>query len=174
MAVRIRMKKLGRKHRPFFRICAVDKRAPRDGRVIEELGYYDPMVKEKHARAVLKADRVDYWLRVGAQPSQKCAVLIRKYGTGGTHLEIQQTAFERLAVKPQAPEPIAIPMPAEAEAVPVEEVPAKEAAPAEEAAAVEAPAEGEAAAEEAKVEQAEVETEAAKKKGGEEATEKSE
>ena len=51
VAVRIRMKKLGRKHRPFFRICAVDSRAPRDGRVLEELGTYDPMIPETDARA---------------------------------------------------------------------------------------------------------------------------
>lgn len=127
MAVRIRMKKMGRKHRPFFRICAIDRRAPRDGRVIEELGYYDPMCKEKDARAVLKADRVDYWLGVGAQPSDKCAVLIKKYGTGGTHLDEQQKAFDRLKIKPQAPEAVSIPLPKEKE----EDAPAAEPAAAE-------------------------------------------
>lgn len=136
MAVRIRMKKLGRKHRPFFRICAMDRRSPRDGRVIEELGYYDPMCKEKDARAVLKADRIDYWIGVGAQPSHRCATLIKKYGTNGTHLEQQQAAFDRLAIKPQAPEPVPIPLPSKDE--PAAEAPAaEEAAPAapEEAAA---------------------------------------
>ena len=112
MAVRIRMKKMGRKHRPFFRICAIDKRSPRDGRVIEELGYYDPMCKEKGcSRTVLKADRVDYWISVGAQPSERCATLIKKYGTDGTHLKEQEEAFSRLKQKPQAPEPVAIPLP---------------------------------------------------------------
>ncbi len=96
MAVRIRLKKMGRKARPFFRICAVDSRAPRDGKVIEELGYYDPMVRETDARAILKAERVDYWLSVGAQPSQKAGVLIKKYGTGGSHVEQQKAALERL------------------------------------------------------------------------------
>ncbi|MEC8473963.1 MAG: 30S ribosomal protein S16, partial [Planctomycetota bacterium] len=43
MAVRIRLKKMGRTHRPFYRVCAMDQRSPRDGRVIEELGTYDPM-----------------------------------------------------------------------------------------------------------------------------------
>lgn len=152
MAVRIRMKKMGRKHRPFFRICAIDKRSPRDGRVIEELGYYDPMCKEKDARTVLKADRVDYWISVGAQPSERCATLIKKYGTDGTHLKEQEEAFSRLKQKPQAPEPVAIPLPkkeeeaaaeaaAEEAAAATEESPAAEAAeaPAEEATA-EAPA----------------------------------
>mgnify|MGYP001547824002 CR=1 FL=1 len=149
MAVRIRMKKLGRKHRPFFRICAMDRRAPRDGRVIEELGYYDPMCKEKDARAVLKADRIDYWLSVGAQPSHRCATLIKKYGTNGTHLDQQQAAFDRLAIKPQAPAPVAIPLPsdepaaaADGESAPESEADSGGEAPAaEEASAEAAPAE---------------------------------
>jgi small subunit ribosomal protein S16 len=96
MSVRIRLKKLGRSHRPFFRVCAMDQRSPRDGRVIEELGYYDPMCPETDARVQLKAERVDYWLGVGAQPSEKVDVLIKKYGSNGTHLEAQKEALERL------------------------------------------------------------------------------
>ena len=94
MSVRIRMKKMGRRHRPFFRVCAVDSRSPRDGRVLEELGTYDPMLKNVDARADLKADRIDYWLGVGAQPSEKVNALIKKYGTDGTHLDF---AVSRLA-----------------------------------------------------------------------------
>src|SRR5262245_17529571 len=90
------MKKLGRSHRAFFRICAVDKRAPRDGRVIEELGTYDPKVPETDARARLNVERVAYWLGVGAQPSEKVAVLIKKYGPQGTHLKQQEEARARL------------------------------------------------------------------------------
>ncbi len=97
MAVRIRMKKFGRKHRPFFRIVAVDGRKPRDGRVLEELGYYDPMVPDTDARVVLNGERVAYWVGVGAQPSDKCAVLIKKYGQNGKCLEAQKAAMERLA-----------------------------------------------------------------------------
>ena len=78
MAVRIRMKRLGRRHRPFFRICAMDSRVPRDGKAIEELGYYDPMVRDKSQRVKLDLARVDYWLSVGAQPTEKVAVLIKK------------------------------------------------------------------------------------------------
>ena len=87
MAVRIRMKMMGRKHRPFFRICAVDSRNPRDGRVLEELGTYDPMVPDTDARALLKGERINYWLGVGAQPSDKVSVLIKKYGASGTHVD---------------------------------------------------------------------------------------
>lgn len=79
MAVRIRMKKLGRKHRPYYRIVAIDGRQPRDGRIIEELGSYDPMVKNTDERVQLRPDRIKYWLSVGAQPSEKTAVLLRKY-----------------------------------------------------------------------------------------------
>jgi len=97
VAVRIRMKKMGRLHRPFYRICAVDSRRPRDGRVLEELGTYDPLIPDTDARAVLNAERVSYWLSVGAQPSEKVGVLIKKYGPGGTHLEKQKVALDRLA-----------------------------------------------------------------------------
>lgn len=105
MAVRIRMKKMGRRHRPFFRICAMDARAPRDGRILEELGTYDPMVPYEDARAVLKADRIQYWLSVGAQPTEKVAVLIKKYGPNGTHLEKQKAALDRLAQERRRPTP---------------------------------------------------------------------
>jgi small subunit ribosomal protein S16 len=109
VAVRIRLKRLGRRHRPFFRICAMDSRAPRDGRVIEELGHYDPMVPETDARAVLNAERIDYWLGVGALPTEKVAVLIKKYGTNGSHLEKQREAQQRLAAtKPTAPPPMVV------------------------------------------------------------------
>ncbi|SFI11197.1 30S ribosomal protein S16 [Planctomicrobium piriforme] len=78
MAVRIRMKKLGRTHRPFFRICIMDQQSPRNGKAIEEVGTYDPMVRDKSKRVTLKMDRVEHWMSVGAQPSEKVAVLIRK------------------------------------------------------------------------------------------------
>jgi small subunit ribosomal protein S16 len=97
------MKVFGRRHRPFYRVCVTDARTPRDGRVLEEVGHYDPMVPETDARAVLKSERIDYWLSVGAQPSDKVAVLIKKYGTNGTHLEEQQAAVERLAAKRRRP-----------------------------------------------------------------------
>jgi small subunit ribosomal protein S16 len=73
------MKMLGRKHRPYYRIVAIDHKQPRNGRVIEELGSYDPMVKNTDERVRLKADRVKYWMSVGALPSEKVAVLLKKY-----------------------------------------------------------------------------------------------
>ena len=121
MAVRLRLKRMGRKHRPFFRVCAMDARCARDGKVIEELGYYDPMVSEVDARAILKGERIDYWLGVGAQPTPKVQVLIKKYGNKGTHVEQQQSALERLRTyRPTAPPPMTIarPKPAESPAQP--------------------------------------------------------
>ena len=78
--VRLRMKSFGRLHRPFFRICAMDTRTPRDGRAIEELGHYDPMVRNLDARAVLNASRIRYWLSVGAQPSEKVGSILKRHG----------------------------------------------------------------------------------------------
>jgi len=135
---------MGRTHRPFFRICAMDQRSPRDGRVIEELGHYDPMCPETDARVTLKSERLDYWLSVGAQPSDKVGVLIKKYGTNGTHLEAQEAALGRLGKRkeytfvPEAPKPKK--EEPKAEAAPEEEKPADEAA-ADKAPAAEAAAE---------------------------------
>ena len=78
MAVRIRMKKLGRKHRAFYRICVMDAQKPRNGAAIEEIGTYDPFVRDKSKRVTLDMERVDHWISVGAQPTEKVAVLIRK------------------------------------------------------------------------------------------------
>jgi small subunit ribosomal protein S16 len=145
VSVRIRMKQFGRKHRPYYRICVMDIRRPRDGRVLEELGTYDPLVPETDARALLNGERINYWLSVGAQPSDKVRVLIKKYGTDGTHLTAQQAAVARLAVSRRRPEPMA-PLPRPAKPVKRtddEESPRrrgkKQGAPAEEAVAVEAP-----------------------------------
>lgn len=126
---------MGRKHRPFFRLCAMDVRAPRDGRVLEELGIYDPMVPETDARAILKGDRIDYWIGVGALPSPKASVLIKKYGTNGTNLEAQKAALEKMNQKRTTPYAPKKEVPATKAAQ--EEAPA---APAEEAPAADAPA----------------------------------
>ncbi len=78
MSVRIRMKMTGRKHRPFFRICVIDRQKARDGLPIEELGTYDPMVKEKSQRVKVNLDRIAYWMSVGATPSDRVATLLKK------------------------------------------------------------------------------------------------
>jgi small subunit ribosomal protein S16 len=120
MAVRIRMKMLGRKHRPFFRICVMEGTRARNAEAIEELGHYDPMVRDKSKRVTLDMDRVKHWLSVGAQPTEKVAVLIRKFEKGDWGVA-------------KAPPPLTAPKPAPVK----EEAPAAEAAPE----AAEAPAE---------------------------------
>lgn len=118
MAVKIRMKMMGRKHRAYFRICATDSRAPRDGRVIEEIGSYDPSIPLTDARCQLKQERVKYWLGVGAQPSDRVKVLIKKYGPEGTHLKEQEAAvaqWKAPKVVPDAGEPKFVPKPKGAE-----------------------------------------------------------
>ncbi|MHC4711965.1 MAG: 30S ribosomal protein S16 [Planctomycetota bacterium] len=80
MAVRLRLKRMGRKNRPSYRIVAADSRSPRDGKVIEILGHYDPVEKEPEKQVEVKADRVQYWLSVGAQASETVAQLLEKQG----------------------------------------------------------------------------------------------
>src|ERR1700693_5981591 len=73
------MKSLGRKPRPYFRIVAIDGKQPRDGRILEELGSYDPMVKNTDDRVRLKPDRIKHWLSVGSHPSERVDTLLKKY-----------------------------------------------------------------------------------------------
>lgn len=109
--VRIRMKSFGRRHRPFFRICAMDSRTGRDGTAIEELGHYDPMVRNKDARTVLKVSRIRYWLSVGAQPSEKVAALLRKANVAKPAAGEDWKVPEPVAATP-TPTPTAVPAPA--------------------------------------------------------------
>ena len=76
----IRMRRMGAKKRPFYRIVAADKRSPRDGKFIEELGTYDPFIKEDLEKVNVDGERVAYWLKNGAQPSEKVAILLAKLG----------------------------------------------------------------------------------------------
>jgi small subunit ribosomal protein S16 len=131
VAVVIRMKKMGRKHRAFFRICATDKRSPRDGRVIESLGTYDPSVSETDARCTLNHARVQHWLSVGAKPSDNVSVLIKKYGPDGTHLKQMEEARARLSMPravPEAGPPAPVPEPPKAEEQPTADASSEETA----------------------------------------------
>lgn len=80
MAVRLRLKRLGRRGKAYFRIGAFDMRSPRDGRAIEELGSYDPLVKDDAKRVVLNKERVEYWLKTGAKPTITVANILKKHG----------------------------------------------------------------------------------------------
>ena len=78
MAVKIRMKRVGAKNAPFFRIVVADGRSPRDGRFIEEIGSYQPLKRGDNFS--IKLERAKYWLSKGAQPSETVASFIKKAG----------------------------------------------------------------------------------------------
>jgi len=78
LAVKLRLRRLGRKKRPVYELVAADARAPRDGRFIESLGQYDPLSEPPEIR--LKEDRVLYWLRNGAIPTETARSLLRQAG----------------------------------------------------------------------------------------------
>ena len=80
MSVKLRLKRTGRKNLPCYRLNAIDSRAPRDGRIIEELGLYDPLQKQPDKQISIKRERIEYWLSVGAQPSKTVASLLEKAG----------------------------------------------------------------------------------------------
>jgi small subunit ribosomal protein S16 len=145
MSLKIRLARGGAKNRPYYRMVVADSRMPRDGRYIERVGSYNPMLGHgDENRLVVKEDRVKHWLSVGAQSTDRVQRLLAQAGVVESKARPEQTkqdkpktkALERIREKEEAAKAAA-----EAAAEPAEE------APAEEAAAEEAPAE-EAAADE--------------------------
>jgi small subunit ribosomal protein S16 len=100
MSVKLRFKRMGRSNRSFFRLSAIDSRSPRDGRVIEELGYYDPRAKDVAKQFVAKLDRCKHWLDVGAVPSETVSSLLKKNGLTHKMLRLPRPGKP----KPKAPE----------------------------------------------------------------------
>ena len=80
MAVVLRLKRFGRLNYPTYRVCAADSRFPRDGRVIETLGYYLPKTARKDDQVKLNGERISHWLSVGAHPSETVTGLIKRAG----------------------------------------------------------------------------------------------
>jgi len=167
MSLRIRLARGGAKKRPYYRIVIADSRMPRDGRFIERVGSYNPMLPKDHSdRIVLQEERIKHWLSVGAQPSDRVARFLGAANIAPAPAVPEQTKKNQPKAKAQerlreaeekaaeaataAAEAAAAPA---AEEAPAEEPAAEEAAPAEETAADEAPAE-EAPAEEAPAEEA--------------------
>ena len=87
MAVKLRMTRMGRRHRPFFRINAMESRAPRDGRILEKLGHYDPLEKDAAKQIVLNIERVEFWLGQGATPSDTVAQVLLRHGIKTKYIE---------------------------------------------------------------------------------------
>jgi small subunit ribosomal protein S16 len=88
MSVKLRLKRMGRSNRAFFRLSAIDSRSPRNGRVIEELGFYDPREKETAKQFVAKLDRCKHWLDIGAIPSETVSSLLKKSGVDHKQLRL--------------------------------------------------------------------------------------
>ncbi|MCC7145685.1 MAG: 30S ribosomal protein S16 [Phycisphaeraceae bacterium] len=78
--VKLRLKRFGRRNRPFYRLCVMDMRSARDSSAIEELGFYDPIEKDQAKALRINAERAQYWIKVGAQPSDTVRSLLRKAG----------------------------------------------------------------------------------------------
>lgn len=156
MAMKIRLARGGSKKRPFYRIVAADSRMPRDGRFIEKLGTYNPLLpKDSEERVKMNMERIQYWLDQGAQPTDRISRFLEASGVvekkeranlkkGEPGQKAKDRVEEKAAKATAAAEAAAAP--AEEEA-PVEDIVAEEAS-ADEAVAEEAPAE-EAVAEEA-------------------------
>lgn len=103
MVVTLRLKRFGRLNHPTFRLCAADSRCPRDGRVIETLGYYLPKVTRPDEQLRLNAERVAYWLSVGAQPSETARSLIRRSGIALPQRKKRQRTKSKAKPKPFVP-----------------------------------------------------------------------
>ena len=164
MAIRIRLSRGGAKKRPFYRIVVADSRSPRDGRYIEKVGLYNPMLAKDHPdRVTMNTERMQYWLGVGAKPSDRVARFCAQAGLAEARATPTQTkahlpkakAMERMKeaeeARKQAEEAAAEAAAAPAEDAPADEAPAEE-APAEEPVAEEPVAE-EPAAEDASAEE---------------------
>ena len=155
MALKIRLSRGGSKKRPFYRIVVAEASAPRDGRYVERVGHYNPMVaKDSDQRLVVNGERITHWLGLGAQPTERVQKLLstvslaepvklreqpKKSAPGKKRAEREAEAAEADAAAAEAAEAEAAAA-AEAEAAPAEEAYAEEAV-AEEASAEEAPAE---------------------------------
>src|SRR5688572_20534001 len=97
MAVKLRLKRMGRSNAAFYRLNAIDSRSPRDGRVIEELGHYDPRNKDQAKQFVAKLDRCQYWLSVGAVPSETVSSLLKKSGVEHKSLRLPRPGKPKAA-----------------------------------------------------------------------------
>ena len=103
MSVKLRLKRMGRSKLAFYRLNAIDSRAPRDGRVIEELGHYDPTNKDQQKQFVAKLDRCQYWLDKGAVPSETVSSLLKKKGIEHKQLRLPKPGKPKAAPAAAAP-----------------------------------------------------------------------
>ena len=139
MALKIRMSRSGTNKRPFYKIVVADSRSPRDGRFIERIGHFNPMVPRDSAeRFALDQERAKYWVSVGAQPSDRVAKFLHQLGLGPARVIHEQTKKHLPRAKTQermkAAEGAAVASAAAGAAAAAAPAPAPAAAPAEDAA----------------------------------------
>ncbi|RLJ60721.1 SSU ribosomal protein S16P [Litoreibacter halocynthiae] len=137
MAMKIRLARGGSKKRPFYRVVAADTRMPRDGRYVEKLGTYNPLLpKDSEERVKLDMERVQYWLDQGAQPSDRVSRFLEAAGViekkeranlkkGEPGKKAQDRVEEKAAKAAAAAEAAAAPAEAPAEEAPAEEAAAE-------------------------------------------------
>ena len=137
MSMKIRLARGGSKKRPFYRIVAADSRMPRDGRFIEKLGTYNPLLaKDSEERVKMNMERVQYWLGEGAQPTDRIARMLEAAGVrekternnpkkGAPHKKAVERAEEKAAKATAASEAAAAPVEAPAEEAPADEAAAE-------------------------------------------------
>ncbi len=102
MALAIRMSRAGARNQPFFRIVVADSRFPRDGRYIERLGTYNPLLPKEHKdRIIFKLDRVKHWLGIGAKPSDRVQRFLAKLGVMPAPAIPKQTKKDKPKAKAQ-------------------------------------------------------------------------
>ncbi|MCK5944511.1 MAG: 30S ribosomal protein S16 [Planctomycetes bacterium] len=103
MAVTLRLKRFGRLNHPTYRVVATDPRFPRDGRIIESLGYYLPLFPREGEQVKLNTERVEYWLSVGARPSETVAAMIERSGVELPAKKKRKRGKSKAEPKPFAP-----------------------------------------------------------------------
>ncbi len=81
--VKLRFKRIGKKNRPYYRLCAIESRNPRGGEYLESLGFYDPLIRDDTQKFRVNKERAEYWLSVGAQPSDVVRSFLRKHDIKG-------------------------------------------------------------------------------------------
>ena len=97
MAVKLRLKRMGAKQKPFYRVIVADSRSPRDGRFIESVGTYDPIKKDNNI--TINEERVNYWLDNGAQPTDTVKNILSKAGVWATYKNSKVKKAEKTTKK---------------------------------------------------------------------------
>jgi small subunit ribosomal protein S16 len=103
LVVKLRMKRFGRLNLPTYRVVAADSRSPRDGRIIEALGYYLPLMPREQEQLKLNAERISYWLSVGAQPSETVTSMLKRTGIALPTRKKRERKKSKAKAKPWTP-----------------------------------------------------------------------